>query len=86
MPVTLTLALTTYMERKMINAIFDVETQTLEYIDLSADEIKQREELEITLENNAHQKALEIDNTIKAKKLLLEKLGITDDEAKLLFS
>lgn len=80
------LALTVYTERKMEKAILDVTTGELTFVSLTQSEISDREKIEIELNEKAQQLAKDKAEAEVKRLALLEKLGITEEEAKLLLS
>lgn len=75
-----------YMALKLTKVIHDVATNEVKTINLTSDEIKERE-AEIAIWN-ARMAEIEANNEINLakKNAILTKLGITEDEAKLLLA
>lgn len=80
----LMLVLTTYTERKMQKAILDVTTGEMTFVPLSAEEIAEREKIALEQEIKLKERQ-EAEAEAQAKRqTLLDKLGITEEEARLL--
>ena len=80
----LMLVLTTYTERKMQKAILDVTTGEMTFVPLSAEEIAEREKIAQEQAEKLKERQQAEAEAAAAKAALLDKLGITEDEARLL--
>ena len=80
------LVLTTYTERKMEKAILDVSTGEMTFVPLSAEEIAEREKIAQEQAEKLKERQQAKAEAAAAKAALLAKLGITEEEAKLLLS
>ena len=80
----LMLVLTTYTERKMQKAILDVTTGEMTFVPLSAEEIAEREKIAQEQAEKLKERQQAEAEAAAAKTALLDKLGITEEEARLL--